>query len=164
MASIGKAEDVAPAICDDPGGWPHLRGLVADSIIDGHLRQMRTRRTRSEISSALGASKEIVEATFKALSVKHGVAPTKTTPDLSDWWKVLRPLLDDQSIDKALGSTDGALIKLISSQVALVQNLGELRNRAGSGHGKAEHPAGLASSHALLAVDTAHALTRFLAD
>jgi hypothetical protein len=164
LRDLGENEDVAPAIRDAPGGWPHLRGLVADSIIDGHLRQMRTRRTRSEISSAIGASKEIVEATFKALSVKHGVAPTKTTPDLSDWWKVLRPLLADQSIDKALGSTDGALIKLISSQVALVQNLGELRNRVGSGHGKAEHPAGLASSHALLAVDTAHTLTRFLAD
>jgi len=164
LRDLGENEDVAPAIRDAPGGWPHLRGLVADSIIDGHLRQMRTRRTRSEISSAIGASKEIVEATFKALSVKHGVAPTKTAPDLSDWWKVLRPLLADQSIDKALGSTDGALIKLISSQVSLVQNLGELRNRVGSGHGKAAHPAGLASSHALLAVDTAHTLTRFLAD
>lgn len=163
LLDLGEHEDVAPAIRDAAGGWPHLRGLVADSIIDAHLRHMRARRTRSEISSAIGASKEIVEATFKALSAKHGVAPTKTYPDLSDWWKVLRPHLADQSVDKALGSTDGALIRLISSQVSLVQNLGELRNKVGSGHGKAQHPAGLAPAHALLAVDTAHALTRFLA-
>lgn len=163
LRDLGENEDVAPAIRDAAGGWPHLRGLVADSIIDGHLRHMRARRTRSEISSAIGAAKEIVEATFKALSTKHGVAPQKTYPDLSDWWKVLRPHLADQSVDKALGSTDGALIRLISSQVSLVQNLGELRNKVGSGHGKAQHPAGLAPSHALLAVDTAHTLTRFLA-
>ncbi|TLM80795.1 abortive infection family protein [Pseudarthrobacter sp. NamE5] len=163
LRDLGENEDVAPAIRDAVGGWPHLRGLVADSIIDGHLRQMRTRRTRSEISNAIGASKEIVEATFKALSAKHSVAPTKATPDLTDWWKALRPLLADKSIDKALGSTDGSLIKLISSQVSLVQNLGELRNKVGSGHGKAQHPAGLESSHALLVVDTAHTLTRFLA-
>ena len=163
LSDLGEHEDVAPAIRDAPGGWPHLRGLVADSIIDGHLRQMRLRRTRTEISSAIGASKEIVEATFKALSAKHNVTPSKATPDLSDWWRVLRPLLADQDIDKALGSTDGALIKLVSSQVSLVQNLGELRNKIGSGHGKVEHPAGLGPAHALLAVDTAHTLTRFLA-
>lgn len=163
LADLGEHEDIAPAIRDASGGWPHLRGLVADSIIDGHLRQMRVRRTRAEISSAIGASKEIVEATFKALSFKHNVTPQKAAPELSDWWKVLRPLLADQSIDKALGTKDGALIKLVSSQVSLVQNLGELRNKVGSGHGKAEHPSGLAPSHALLAVDTAHALTRFLA-
>jgi hypothetical protein len=163
LTDLGEHEDVAPAVRDAPGGWPHLRGLVDDSIIDGHLRQMRVRRTRTEISSAVGASKEIVEATFKALSAKHNVTPEKTTPDLSDWWKVLRPLLADQSIDKALGTKNGALIKLVSSQVSLVQNLGELRNKVGSGHGKAEHPAGLGPAHALLAVDTAHTLTRFLA-
>ncbi|WP_104090672.1 abortive infection family protein [Arthrobacter sp. GMC3] len=163
LSDLGEHEDVAPAIRDAPGGWPHLRGLVADSVIDGHLRQMRVRRTRAEISSAIGASKEIVEATFKALSLKYNVTPSKIAPDLSDWWKVLRPLLADQNIDKALGSKDGALIKLVSSQVSLVHNLGELRNKIGSGHGKAEHPAGLGPSHALLAVDTAHTLTRFLA-
>lgn len=163
LRDLGENEDVAPAIRDAPGGWPHLRGLVGDSVIDGHLRHMRARRTRAEISSAIGSAKEIVEATFKALSAKHNVAPSKATPDLSDWWKVLRPHLADQSIDGALGSADGALIKLISSQVSLVQNLGELRNKVGSGHGKVEHPAGLGSAHALLAVDTAHTLTRFLA-
>lgn len=163
LADLGEQEDVAPAIRDAAGGWPHVRGLIEDSIIDSHLRQMRARRTRPQISSAIGAAKEIVEATFKALSIKHNVTPQKATPDLSDWWKVLRPLLADQSIDQALGSKDGALIKLVSSQVALVQNLGELRNKVGSGHGKSENPAGLAPSHALLAVDTAHTLTRFLA-
>lgn len=163
LRDLGESEDVAPAIRDAAGGWPHLRGLVADSIIDSHLQQMRKRRTRSEISNAIGASKEIVEATLKALSARHGVVPPKPYPDLSDWWKVLRPHLADQSVDKALGAKDGALIRLISSQVSLVQNLGELRNRVGSGHGKAQHPAGLESSHALLAVDTAHTLTRFLA-
>lgn len=163
LSDLGEHEDVAPAIRDAPGGWPHLRGLVADSVIDGHLRQMRVRRTRAEISSAIGASKEIVEATFKDLSLKYNVTPSKTAPDLSDWWKVLRPLLADQNIDKALGSKDGALIKLVSSQVSLVHNLGELRSKIGSGHGKAEHPAGLRPSHALLAVDTAHTLTRLLA-
>ncbi|MEV7662776.1 hypothetical protein [Paenarthrobacter sp. NPDC089316] len=45
----------------------------------------------------------LVEATFKELPTKLGVTPTKSTPELSDWWKFLRPHLTDQSVDKPLG-------------------------------------------------------------
>lgn len=100
---------------------------------------------------------------MKALVKRHGVTTSRKTPDLSDYWKVLKPFLVDVAIDKALGSKDGALLKLLSSQVTIVQSLGELRNKVGTGHGVASHPAGLRPAHALLAVDTAHALTRYLA-
>lgn len=158
----GEYEDVTPAVRDAPGGWPHLRGVMSDAVLNGYLRQMGKRRTRAEISGAIGEAKEVVEATMKALAARHNVAPESKKPDLQDWWKVLRPKLVDSKVDAALGSANGALLKLISAEVATVQSLGELRNKAGAGHGKPTHPAGLTSAHALLAVDTAHTVTRFL--
>lgn len=165
LVEDGEYEDLTPALRDAPGGWPHLRSrsVMTDAALDGYLARMRKRRTKAEISDSIGAAKELTEATMKALVEKHGAVTSSGTPDLPDYWKALKPHIADVSVDKALGSTDGALIKLVSSQVATIQNLGELRNRVGSGHGRATHPAGLQPAHALLAVDLAHTLTRFLA-
>lgn len=159
----GEYEDVAPALRDAAGGWPHLRELLADSVLDGYLARMRKRRTRSDISGAIGAAKEVTEATMKALAEGHNAVPASSKPDLQDWWKALRPHLADAKVDAALGAKDGALQKLISGEVSTLQALGELRNKVGTGHGKTDHPSGLTAGHALLAVDTAHTLTRFLA-
>lgn len=160
----GDYEDVTPALRDGAGGWPHLRGngLISPSALDGYLARMRKRRTRAEISDSIGAAKELVEATMKGMVAKHSIALPSRNPELQDLWKAVRPLIADASIEAALGSKDGAVIKLLSSQVATIYNLCELRNRVGSGHGKTAHSAGLKPAHALLAVDTAHTLTRFL--
>lgn len=158
----GEHEDTAPALRDAQGGWPHLRGVVADAVLDGYLKQMRARGSRSEISAAIGAAKEVVEATMKAQAARHAVEPAKTQPDLQDWWKALRPFTVDDSIEKALGGREGAVAKLVSGQVQTIQALGELRNQVGTGHGRAKHPAGLKPAHALLAIDLAHSVTRYL--
>ena len=158
----GEHEDMMPALRDASGGWPHLRGIIDDTVLDGYLAQMRKRRTKADISTSIGAAKEVTEATMKALAVKHGVSSGKSTPDLQDWWRALKPVMADVSIDRALGHNDGALIKLLGGHINTVQSLGELRNKVGSGHGKSSHPAGLKPAHALLAVDTAHTLTRYL--
>lgn len=158
----GEHEDVTPALRDAAGGWPHLRGVIDDTVLDGYLAQMRKRRTNADISSSIGAAKEVTEATMKALAAKHGVSPGRSTPDLQDWWKSLKPVMADASIDRALGHNEGALVKLLGGHINTVQSLGELRNKVGSGHGKSSHPAGLKPAHALLAVDTAHTLTRYL--
>lgn len=164
LKADGEYEDVTPALRDAPGGWPHLRdnGLLADAVLDGYIARMRKRRTKAQISDSIGAAKEVTEATMKALATKHEAIPVSATPDLADYWKVLRPHLVDSKIDKALGDKDGAIQKLIGAQVTTIQTLGELRNRVGTGHGRADHPAGLQPAHALLAIDVAHSVTRFL--
>lgn len=162
----GEHEDITATIRDAAGGWPHLRSTawITDSVLDGYLHRMRKRRTKSEISGSIGAAKEIVEAALNGMiAANPGIEVLKSTPDLADLWRALKPVLADATIDDALGSRDGALVKLLSSQIATIQNLGELRNRVGTGHGKMAHPAGLQPSHALLAVDLAHTITRFLA-
>lgn len=162
----GEHEDIPAAIRDAAGGWPHLRGSewIADSVLDGYLDRMRKRRTKSEISGSIGAAKEVVEATLNGMIMANPeIEIMKSAPDLADLWRALKPVIADSTVDDALGSKDGALVKLLSSQIATIQNLGELRNRVGTGHGKTAHPAGLQPSHALLAVDLAHTITRFLA-
>lgn len=159
----GEHEDVIVEVRDASGGWPHLRGLLDDAVLDGYLNRMRQRRTRSEISDAIGAAKDTVEATMKAMASRLEVTPATSQPDLQDWWKSISPYFIDSHADKALGGKEGATQKLLRAQSTTIQALGELRNNVGTGHGRPTHPAGLTSAHALLAVDTAHTLTRFLA-
>jgi hypothetical protein len=123
---------------------------------------MRTRSTRPEILDAGGAAKEIVEATMQALALRNDLSPESKNPEFADWWRLLRSELTDPQIDNALGGRKGATVKLVNAEVTIVQSLGELRNAVGTGHGRSTYPVDLKSDHALLAVDTAHMLTRFL--
>lgn len=163
LRSDGEYEDITPALRDTAGGWPHLRGIIADPVLDGYLAQMRRRRTKSEISAAIGAAKEVTEATIKHVASANGITPAKTNPSLAEWWKLIEPTLESAKVERALGSKDVGLVKLLGSQVNTVSSLGELRNKVGTGHGKSVHPAGLTTAHALFAIDTAHTLTRYLA-
>lgn len=163
LKSDGEHEDITPALRDAPGGWPHLRGIIADPVLDGYLAQMRRRRTKSEISAAIGAAKEVTEATIKHVASATGLTPANpNSTSLGQWWKLIEPTLESAKIEKALGSKDLGLIKLLASQVNTVSSLGELRNKVGTGHGKSVHPAGLTTAHALFAIDTAHTVTRYL--
>lgn len=161
LRADGEHEDITPALRDAAGGWPHLRGIISDPVLDGYLAQMRARRTKSQISAAIGAAKEVVEASIKHLSSTRGIPPLGSNASLADWWRALEPTLESATVAKALGSKDVGLVKLLKAQVNTIISLGELRNKVGTGHGKSEHPAGLTSSHALFAVDTAHTLTRY---
>ena len=164
LRSDGEHEDITPALRDAPGGWPHLRGIIADPVLDGYLAQMRSRRTKSEISAAIGAAKEVTEATIKHVATANGITPPNpNSTSLGQWWKLIEPTLESAKVEKALGSRDVGLVKLLASQVNTITSLGELRNKVGTGHGKSVHPAGLATAHALFAIDTAHTLTRYLA-
>lgn len=162
LKADGEHEDITPSLRDAPGGWPHLRGIIADPVLDGYLAQMRARRTKSQISASIGAAKEVVEATIKHLVNARGITPLGNNASLADWWRALEPTLESAKVAKALGSKDVGLVKLLKAQVNTVNSLGELRNKVGTGHGKSAHPAGLNSAHALFAVDTAHTLTRYL--
>lgn len=164
LKNDGEYEDITPALRDAAGGWPHLRGIIADPVLDGYLAQMRRRRTKSEISAAIGAAKEVTEATIKHVATANGLTPANpNSTSLGQWWKLIEPALESAKVEKALGSKDLGLVKLLASQVNTVSSLGELRNKVGTGHGKSAHPAGLTTAHALFAIDTAHTLTRYLA-
>lgn len=162
LKADGEQEDITPALRDAAGGWPHLRGIISDPVLDGYLAQMRARRTKSQLSAAIGAAKEVVEASIKHLANARGLPSLGNNASLADWWRLLEPTLESAKIAKALGSKDVGLVKLLKAQVNTIISLGELRNKVGTGHGKSEHPAGLTSAHALYAVDTAHTLTRYL--
>lgn len=162
LLRLGVFDDPSPTLRDGAGGWPHLRGLLEDSMIDGKLAVMRKRGTRSEMSDAIGAAKELLEASLKAIANELQLSPKSSQPTLQDWWRTVRPHVGDDQADGALQNTGGALQRLLQNQVSTVQSLGELRNRVGSGHGQHSLPKGLEPAHALLAVDTVHTVTRFL--
>jgi Abortive infection C-terminus len=159
------ADSVAAGDRDASGGWNHLRGLgiIHDSVLDGYLATMRSRRTRAQRSAAIGASKELLEAVLKGVVLRDD-PDADTSGDLLDLWKkVIARLVVDPAADRSLGSKDGGIAQLTRGLSGIVNGLSNVRNRVGSGHGRPEHAAGLAESHVLLSIDSVYALTRFVA-
>jgi hypothetical protein len=147
------------------GGWNHLRGLgiIDDNVLDGHLKTIRTRRTRAEQSAAIGAAKELLEATLKGVLL-HYNPEADISGDLPKLWKEVRSkLVTDSDSDPSLGSKDKGIAQLSGSLAGVIDGLAYIRNRVGSGHGRSRPPRGLSESHVLLSVDSVYTLTRFIA-
>lgn len=147
------------------GGWGHLRGLgiIDDNVLDGYLRTIRTRRTRAQQSAAIGAAKELLEATLKGV-IMHYEPDAKISGDLPDLWKLVRAkLVVNPGADPSLGSKDKGIAQLGGSLAGIISGLSYIRNQVGTGHGRPTTPNSLSESHVLLSVDSVYALTRFIA-
>ena len=166
-ALLGKRPRIAAEFDDDreaAGGWRHLRdvGFIDRSVVDGYLRRMRTRRTRADRASAVGAAKELFEATVR------GVLAALSLPSDDDigvaWRRVCDRLVLDASAAPSLGGKGKGARPLVNGLNTVVQSITEIRNDVGSGHGRPDPAVGLTDGHVVLVVDAVYTLTRFLAD
>ncbi|WP_405785896.1 abortive infection family protein [Streptomyces sp. NBC_01367] len=151
---------------DAAGGWPHLRelGLMEESVLDGYLSTMRSRRTVAQRRAAIGAAKELVEATMKgAIHYADPAATGFEKDEMPQLWKRLRTLIqEDPAADPALGGKDIGVVKTVSGMSNVITGIAETRNKVGTGHGNPTAPKKLQESHVLLVVDSAHTITRFI--
>lgn len=130
-----------------------------------HLRT-NIRRIRSAIADdpalAIGSSKELVEATCKAiLSEGGGAAPDKA--EITDLVALVLERLD--LLAKNVSSEKKgvqSIKKVLGSLAQAVQGLAELRNLYGSGHGKRPNERGPTARHARLCSGAASTLATFL--
>lgn len=116
-------------------------------------------------AGAIGAAKQLVEATAKVVLHERGlpVDDNATVPDLV---KAAQQALRLHP-SAVLPGPDGAdaLKKILGGVSAIAIGLAELRNRGyGSGHGQARAPAGLGLRHARLAVNAATTWCQLLLD
>jgi hypothetical protein len=142
---------------------PELHELVADPVLfEQHARRMEA-GLRDDPPAAIGSAKELVETTCRVILDAEGVAHSSRDDVLDLYKKVAKALrLNAEAVpEDAKGSraAQGALRNLS----AAVQNLAELRNAIGTGHGRGVRPAAL-ERHARLAVGAATAVCRFLLD
>lgn len=111
---------------------------------------------------AIGTAKALVETVCKTILEQRGIQ-VPDHPDIGvlvkETRKALR-LLPEDVPGAARGTKSVRLV--LSSLGSIVQGLGELRNRYGTGHGKVGSTRGLGHRHARLAVGAASTLAVFL--
>lgn len=146
--------------------------VALDDIVDhdlsvdvGQLR-VNIQRIRNAIATdpalAIGSSKELVEATCKAILEELGETPPPSADVPALVGLVLKHLnlvaKDVSSEKKGADAIRGGL----GSLSRIVQSLAELRNLYGSGHGKGPSERGLSARHARLCAGAASTLSMFL--
>lgn len=113
---------------------------------------------------AIGTAKELVETCCKTILTERSIEVSKTD-DLPKLVKrtVKELRLTPKDIPDAAKAAN--TIRVLLSNLATITNgIAELRNKYGTGHGKAATSKGLSSRHAKLAVGAASTLAVFLAE
>lgn len=157
QAGLGVKRAIAP-IPAAPTQFSELlgSGLVDVKVINDHARSMtNSLRTAKQRSDAIGAAKELTEATLRGALGQLGKPPRSrdNLPTLMKAWRA--------AIGQAAPTPSGAdvLARALNTQIAF---LAEWRNRYGRGHGRTKYPAGVRARHARLAIDTAETCIRFI--
>lgn len=156
-ASLGVRRNV-PA--RSPARFEELRasGLIDAAVIDGWIKDVASPRTPKQLADAIGAAKEIAEASLRSGLDRLNVTWTDRD-DLPQLMKKWRGATVPSGLDAA-GSQQ--LDQALAALGNLVSFLAGFRNTYGRGHGRARYPAGIRTRHARLAVDIADAVGRFV--
>ena len=160
QAAVGVRRGIVPTPVT-AGRFEELlaSGLVDRQVIEDHASDMRAPRTPKQLAVAIGAAKELTEATLRA-AIEHAGESWKPRDDLG----VLMRIWRDAMREKAAPDQEGeeALSKVQAGLGSLITFLAEWRNPYGDGHGRTRYPPGLRDRHARLAADAAETAIRFI--
>jgi hypothetical protein len=135
-------------------------GLIQEAVLNSYVRRMSRTRTKAQISDAIGAAKELLEATMcgalELLSVPY------PNDDFGRLGKILRQEMTKLEPGVPTTKAADALKQLASGFVTTELALATLRNDLGSGHGRVRYPPELKSRHAQLAIDVADTNARYV--
>lgn len=136
------------------------------SSLDTPELNIQIERMRSSVDQdpglAIGTAKELVETVCKTILEQRGVpvdSACKLPTLLKETRKVLK-LLPEDIPDSAKGVD--TVRRLLNNLGSVGQNLGEIRNLYGTGHGRHAGAKGASPRHARLAVGASAALAMFL--
>lgn len=133
----------------------------------GYLFQQITRMeaaVANDPALAIGTAKELIETCCKTILDARGVC-FSSSADVGNLVKLTAKALEltPEDIPDRAKAAD-TIKRLLSNLGTIAAGLAELRNRYGTGHGKAAGSKGLAPRHAKLAVGAAATLAVFLAE
>ena len=163
-AAIQECHEIAERPLANGSGFSSLhekaKVLSATHLIE-QLRRLEA-SIEKDPALAIGTAKELVETCCKTILAERG-KPVAGTPDVStltkDTFKELK-LVPDHIPDATRGAD--IIRRLLSNLGTIGNNLAELRNLYGTGHGKHGKSTGLNARHAKLAVGAAGTLAVFL--
>jgi abortive infection Abi-like protein len=137
----------------------HGSGLVDAKVITDAAKRMTGPRTPTQCGHAIGAAKELTEATLRGALTRLGETPGKRE-DLPALMKKWRQAIAKLAPPDPAGQA--ALDAALASLANLVRFLAEWRNLYGTGHGRPKYPPGLKPRHARVATDAAETCIRFI--
>jgi plasmid stabilization system protein ParE len=140
--------------------FPNLQGLPDPDVLREHLRRM-TANLEHDTPAVIGSAKELLESVCKVIldDAHVGYPPSASLPDLYKLVATELRLARDSVPQNAKGSE--AAQRVLQGLVTAVQNLAELRNALGLGHGRAQRVPAL-ERHARLAMNASYAASAFL--
>jgi len=141
----------------------NLKEAFSSEYITSQLDYMMKIRAENP-TDAIGKAKELVESCCTTILERSGVIPQK------DWdfdrlvkeTRVLLKIMPENIPDDV--SEAKAMKKILGSFSTIVNNMAQLRNTYGSGHGKSASYKGLQERHAKLAIGSSVTLVNFLWD
>lgn len=136
--------------------------IVDERSVDWFSKRMSRFKTVHQCSEAIGASKELVEATYVGVLELLG-EPDPGKVDFPTLGKKVRSALESRSGFGPTIEGSRSILTLLKGLRTVNQALGELRNELGTGHGRPRQADGLTVRHARFAVDLAAAECRYLA-
>jgi len=161
QATLGVRRDIGTA---PPASarFDELRasGLLGSEVVDDYAKDMLSPRTPKQLHDAIGAAKEVTEATLRAALDRLGES-YRRGDELSALMKKWRTAIGNLAPPDSQGAA--ALDKAQAALANLVTFLAEWRNIYGRGHGRSQYSPGLSTRHARLAADAADMCVRFIA-
>jgi hypothetical protein len=134
-------------------------GLLDPAAFDSYVTRMSRLRTRPQISDAIGAAKEMVEACNRATCELLDLPYPEG--DFGKLGKVVRKELAARDHAAPSSRAAQAIDQLFAGMASVEVALATLRNELGTGHGRRDLPR-LRPRHGQLAVDTADTYGRYL--
>jgi len=146
--------------------------IVLDDLVDQNLSvdisqlRININRIRDAVDEdpalAIGSSKELVEATCKAILTERGIKYSETAeiPELVHLVTEELELVATNVSEFKRGAK--SIRRILGSLSNIIQGLAELRNLYGSGHGRSPDLSGLYARHARLCAGAASTLSLFL--
>jgi hypothetical protein len=139
---------------------PDLDNLADPGVLEEHLERMRANIDR-DTSAVIASAKELLESVCKVILDDATVTypASATLPELYKTVAQGLRLTRDSVPANAKGSE--AAQRVLQGLVTAVQNLAELRNAIGLGHGRAQRVPAL-DRHARLAMNASYTVAAFL--
>ncbi len=140
-----------------------LKNKFSSDYISSQI-DMMVQMQNSNPTEAIGKAKELIESCCKTILEANSVEPDKK-------WDIVK-LVDETTkmlkvTPKDIADTApeaGAIKAILGNLKAIAQNVAQLRNSYGSGHGKSASFKGLEERHARLAIGSSTTLVYFLWD
>lgn len=156
---LGVSRNVAALA--SPGRFAELQasGLVDELVIAGLAKEMVDPKTPKQLADAIGAAKDLTEATLRAALDRLQVSWGKD----DGLQQLMRKWRDETAAAASPNlAARGMLDRAQAALANLVAFLNEWRNEYGRGHGRPRYAVGLRRRHARLATDAAETAIRFI--